>query len=89
MEYLKVDGYDNLVRDPFTNSIINKDSSDYLEYVSRKKSKSKENEKIKNLEDDLESLKSDIDEIKNLLKRLAEWNQKISFLKICPKVLNM
>lgn len=72
MDYIKVTGHSNLVRDPSSNGIINTNKSEYLEYVSRKKSKNYENEKIKNLENDLESLKSDIGEIKNLLKRLVE-----------------
>ena len=40
------------------------------EYVKRKESKNKENQKIQNLEEDLASIKGDIDEIKNLLRSL-------------------
>ena len=71
MEYIKVEGHDNLVRDPLTNSIINTNNSDYLEYISRKKSKSDDNKKLSSLEEDVSNLKNDINEIKLLLRRLA------------------
>lgn len=70
MNYLKVDGYNHLYRDPKTNSIINRNMSEYQEYVSRKNMKSEENQKIQNLEDDLANMKGDLDEIKSLLRSL-------------------
>jgi hypothetical protein len=70
MEYLKIKGHDNLFRDPNTNSIVNTNMAEYQEYVMRKKSKNEENQKIQTLESDVASMKDDLDEIKNLLKRL-------------------
>jgi hypothetical protein len=70
MEYLKIKGHDNLLRDPNTNSIVNTNMAEYQEYVMRKKSKNEENQKIQTLESDVASMKDDLDEIKNLLKRL-------------------
>ena len=70
MEYLKVDGHNHLYRDPKTNSIINRNMSEYQEYVSRKNMKSEENQKIQNLETDLANMKSDLNEIKTLLRGL-------------------
>ncbi len=71
MEYLKIKGHDNLLRDPNTNSIVNTNMAEYQEYVMRKKSKNEENQKIQTLESDVASMKDDLDEIKNLLKRLV------------------
>jgi len=71
MEYLKVEGHSHLYRDPKTNSIVNRNMSEYQEYVSRKNMKSEENQKIQNLESDVANIKDDIDEIKHLLRRLA------------------
>jgi len=71
MTYLKVEGYSNLMRDQNTNSIINTNMSEYQEYVSRRNSKSEENRKVQNIEEELASMKSDIDEIKNLLRSLV------------------
>jgi len=70
MEYLKVDGHTHLYRDPKTNSIINKNMSEYREYVSRKNIKNEENQKIQNLETDITNMKDDLNEIKFLLRSL-------------------
>lgn len=70
MEYIKVKGHDHLIRDPKTNSIINTNMSEYNEYISRRDSKLKENEKVNNLESDITNMKEDLDEIKLLLRRL-------------------
>ena len=59
------------MRDQKTNSIINTNMSEYQEYVSRKKAKSEENQKVQNLEKDLANMKDDINEIKNLLRSLV------------------
>jgi uncharacterized coiled-coil DUF342 family protein len=71
MDYVKVKGHDYLIRDPKTNSIINTNMSEYNEYLSRRDSKLKENQKIQNLEKDLDNIKDDLNEIKNLLRNLA------------------
>lgn len=70
MEYLKVDGHTHLYRDPKTNSIINRNMSEYQEYVSRKNIKNEENQKIQNLETDIANMKGDLNEIKFLLRSL-------------------
>jgi hypothetical protein len=70
MDYIKVKGHDNLIRDPKTNSIINTNMSQYNEYISRRDSKLKEDEKVNNLESDIINMKEDLDEIKFLLRRL-------------------
>ena len=70
MEYIKVKGHDHLIRDPKTNSIINTNMSEYNEYISRRDSKLKENEKVNNLESDIANMKDDLNEIKNLLRSL-------------------
>lgn len=75
--YIKVSGYSGLVRDPKTNSIINVNSSEYQEYMYKKNLKNEESKKIQNLETDLNSIRNDIEEIKNLLRGLkngSEWD---------------
>ena len=71
MDYLKVEGHGNLVRDAKTNSIINTNMLDHQEYVSRRNAKSEETKKIQNIESEVASLKDDLNEIKNLLRSLA------------------
>jgi hypothetical protein len=70
MAYLKVDQHNHLYRDPKTNAIINRNMSEYQEYISRKNIKSEENQKIQNLESDIADMKDDLNEIKNLLRGL-------------------
>lgn len=70
MEYLRVEGHKDFIRDPHTNSIINTNMADYQQYLSRRNVKSEENKKIENLESDVVSMKDDLNEIKNLLRSL-------------------
>jgi uncharacterized HAD superfamily protein len=71
MDYIKVKGHDYLIRDPKTNSILNTNMSEYNEYISKRDSKLKENQKVQNLESDVANMKEDLDEIKFLLRRLV------------------
>ena len=70
MSYLKVEGHSGLYRDPTTNSIVNKNSTGYNEYMTQKKLRNNENDKIDNMKEDLDNLKNEIGEIKSLLKGL-------------------
>ena len=72
MNCIKVKGHDNLIRDSKTNSIINTNMVEYNEYILRRNSKLKENEKLQNLESDVTNIKNDLDEIKSLLKELLK-----------------
>ena len=60
---IKVEGHVNLYRDEESGAIINTDSASYDKYV-----KTIENAEIKKQE--LDKIKSDIDEIKSLLRDL-------------------
>ena len=71
MSYLKVEGHGELYRDSATNSIVNRNTSDYNRYMSQKKTKNEEAEKVDTMEQDLAYLKNEINEIKSLLKDLV------------------
>lgn len=75
MKYLQVEGHNNLYRDPKTNSILNKNEKGYEEYMTKRKIKSEENEKIQNMEEDVTNMKNDINEIKLLLRELLNGNK--------------
>jgi len=49
--------------------------SEYKEYLSRRDSKLEENQKIQNLEKDLDSIRNDLDEIKFLLRNLTNGSK--------------
>lgn len=75
MNYSKIEGYSYLKRDLKTNSIVNTNMSEYKEYVSRRKLKNEENEKIQNLEEEVASIKDDLSEIKSLLRKIANGSR--------------
>lgn len=72
MEYLKVEGYNNLLRDPNTNSIINTNMSEYQQYLTRRNVKNEENKKLEDIESDVNNIKNDLNEIKSLLRSLID-----------------
>tara|TARA_R100000005_G_C5000547_1_gene207419 strand:+ start:1739 stop:1957 length:219 start_codon:yes stop_codon:yes gene_type:complete len=72
MDHIEVQGHSGLYRDPKTNSIINKNVSEYEEYMKRRKLNSEEHQKIQTLSDEVANMKSDLDEIKQLLRGLTQ-----------------
>ena len=74
MSYIKVKDHEHLVRDTQSNCIINRNKAEYDEYLARRKLKQSEKNKVENLEKDLSIMKSELDEIKNLLRSLVNGN---------------
>ena len=66
-----VEGHPHLTRDENTNAIINSNLNEYDKYLSLRAKKKQGSERIDNMENDLKSLKDDINEIKNLLRALS------------------
>ena len=60
---LKVEGHPNLYRDENTGAILNCDENSYLNYVRSRERRNVQNEEI-------DKIKSDIEEIKSLLKQI-------------------
>lgn len=72
MEYTKVKDEPGFVRDINSRGILSVDTSGLLAYKKQKTARIKQTETINNLRDDVEVLKSDISEIKNLLVCLLD-----------------
>lgn len=70
-KFSKVEGYTSLIRDNSTNAILNTNMSDYQNYKNLKNAKESEGQKLQKLENDMNKMKGDIDEIKNLLMVLT------------------
>jgi len=64
MSYIKVEGHENLYRDPQTGAIVN----------SEKPQKNQLKQRLLSTEEDLNSLKEEIKEIKLLLLELTKKN---------------
>ena len=73
-DYIPVEGNGDLVRDPYTDQIINTNTSAYQQYITRRQKRKLEKEKSLNLEEDLANLKSEMSEIKSLLRELVNGN---------------
>ena len=72
MARLKVEGYGSLVRDTNSNAIINSSTSEYRIYMSRYKAREKESDKLRNACKEINSLKSELREIKSLIVKVLE-----------------
>ena len=72
--YIPVEGNSDLVRDPNTDQMINTNTTAYEQYMNRRKQRKLEKEKSLTIEEDLASLKSEMNEIKSLLKELVNGN---------------
>lgn len=70
MQYTKVEGHMNLVRDEETKAVINVNVSEYQRYLDQKSTKEKEVERIQSLESEVIDIKTDIGEIKSLLHQI-------------------
>ena len=70
-DFVPVEGSDDLVRDPHTDQIINTNRNAYQEYVNRREKRKLEKEKSLNIEEDLANVKSEMNEIKSLLRELV------------------
>jgi hypothetical protein len=69
---LKVQGHDSLVRDTNSNAIINTNKTEYQLYMNRIKSREKQSDEIRNAVKEINTLKTELQEIKNLLKEVIK-----------------
>jgi len=65
-----MEGHKDLARDPETGAIINVNNLEYTQYLSRRDVKTEKNQKVQTMEQDLANVKSELNEIKSLLKEL-------------------
>lgn len=72
MEYLKVEGRDSLVRDTSNMAIINTSTTEYEEYIARRNAVLAEKEEMSMQRQELNTLKSEISEIKQMLALLIK-----------------
>ena len=68
MARLKVQGYESLVRDTKSNGIVNTNTTEYQMYMSRVRAREKQGDEIRNAVKEINNLKAELREIKDLLK---------------------
>jgi uncharacterized protein YqfB (UPF0267 family) len=75
MDFYGLEGHKDLARDPETNAILNVNSMEYQQYLSRREVKSEKNQKVQTMEEEVANIKGEIDEIKSLLKELLNGSR--------------
>ena len=71
-KFLKVEGHSILVRDTYSNGIINTNASEYKIYMQRVRSREQQGDQIRNAVKEINTLKTELREIKNLIKELVK-----------------
>ena len=72
MARLKVDGYENLVRDTSSNAVINSSTSEYRIYMARHRARNKQSDELRMACKEINTLKAELREIKDLIKKVIE-----------------
>lgn len=72
MARLKVEGYSHLVREVGSNGIVNTNISEYETYMKRVKAREQHGDQIRNACKEINNLKQELYEIKNLIKEMVK-----------------
>ena len=70
MSYIKVEGHTSLVRDVKSNAIVNTNKSEFQMYMKRHKERNEQADKLRNVCKEINSLKTEFREIKELLTKV-------------------
>lgn len=71
MSYIKVKDKNYLYRDEYSMGIVNTDHEGYQQYVADYTNKYNQIKKVQKMEEEIQLIRNDLDEIKNLLRNLA------------------
>ena len=72
MSLLKVKDHDGFYKDTSSGAVINKNNSDYQQYVETRDRLLSEKERLSSIENNVDELKNDINDIKSLLLKVLE-----------------
>lgn len=72
MDKIKVKGHSSLARDIRSNAIVNTNKSEYQLYMNRIKSREQQSDQIRETVKEINILKQELFEIKNLLKEVIK-----------------
>ena len=71
-KYLKVEGHNDLIKDTKTHAVINKNKNAYHSYKKRLQEAQKQRDEIRNATREINTLKCEMHEIKDMLKTLLD-----------------
>lgn len=72
MARLQVKGYSHLVREVSSGGIVNTNTSEYETYMKRIRMRNEQGDQIRNAVKEINTLKSELREIKSLIKELVK-----------------
>ena len=70
MSLIKIENYENLVKDTKSGAIVNTNKSEFQLYMKRRQERNKNGDKLRNACKEINNLKSELREIKNLLTKV-------------------
>ena len=70
--HIPVEGKVGLYRDSDSTAIVNRDKKAYLDYMKRKKIAEGKSDELNQMKEDLDNVKGELGEIKDLLSTLVE-----------------
>jgi wobble nucleotide-excising tRNase len=70
-QFLKVEGHASLVRDTATGAILNNNRTEYEEYLDRKRKAEAREAEISQHTEDINNIKNELSDIKQLLLQLV------------------
>ena len=72
--FLQVDGHNDLVRDTESNAIVNRNKGAYILAKQRAEASQRQRDAIRNANREINNIKSEMHEIKSMLKTLLDKN---------------
>ena len=72
MSYLKIQNFENLVKDTRTNAVVNTSKSEFQLYMKRTRERNLQGDKLRNVCKEINNLKSELREIKGLLTKVLD-----------------
>ena len=70
MSLLKIQNFENLVKDTRTNAVVNTSKSEFQLYMKRTRERNLQGDKLRNACKEINNLKSELREIKSLLTKV-------------------
>ena len=70
MSLIKIENFENLVKDTRSSDIVNTSKSEFQLYMKRRQERNKNGDKLRNACKEINNLKSELREIKNLLTKV-------------------
>ena len=72
MSLIKIENFENLVKDTRTNAVVNTSKSEFQLYLRQSQERNKNGDKLRNACKEINNLKNELREIKSLLVKVLE-----------------